>query len=69
MLYSDGVTEAFSATGAMFEEADMLACLANRAGKSGGCHCSCLRRAIRQHAGNHPQSDDITILSLVCPAK
>jgi sigma-B regulation protein RsbU (phosphoserine phosphatase) len=67
VIYSDGVTEAFNTTGVMFAQGGLIASLAPATGKNAAAMASCLRRAVRQHVGSHPQSDDLTILALVCP--
>jgi len=67
VIYSDGVTEAFSDTGVMFANEGLIASLATAAGKNAAAQLSCLRHAVRRHVGSHPQSDDLTILALACP--
>jgi len=69
VIYTDGVTEAFNDTGVMFAEEGLIASLATAAGKNAAVMASCLRHAVRQHVGSHPQSDDLTILALACPLK
>jgi sigma-B regulation protein RsbU (phosphoserine phosphatase) len=67
VIYSDGVTEAFSDQGVMFAQGGLTASLATATGRNAAAIASCLRHAVRQHVGSHPQSDDLTILVLVCP--
>ena len=67
VIYSDGVTEAFNDTGGMFAQGGLIASLATATGKNAAAMASCVRHAVRQHVGSHPQSDDLTILALVCP--
>jgi sigma-B regulation protein RsbU (phosphoserine phosphatase) len=67
VIYSDGVTEAFSDSGVMFAKGGLMGSLATAAGKNATAMVSCLRHAVRQHVGGHPQSDDLTILALACP--
>ncbi len=68
VIYTDGVTEAFNEKGELFEEPDLIRCLTQAAGMPVASVTALIRDAIRQHAGNHPQSDDITILPMVIPA-
>jgi sigma-B regulation protein RsbU (phosphoserine phosphatase) len=67
VIYSDGVTEAFSDTGVMFAKEGLIASLATAAGENAASMASRLRHAVRRHVGTHPQSDDLTILALACP--
>jgi sigma-B regulation protein RsbU (phosphoserine phosphatase) len=64
VLYTDGVTEAFDAAGAMFEEKGLLACLCNATGQPAAETASMVLAAVRHHAGDHPQSDDITVVTV-----
>ncbi|MBP7937676.1 MAG: fused response regulator/phosphatase [Phycisphaerae bacterium] len=64
VLYTDGVTEAFDAAGTMFEEAQLLRCLGHASGQTAGETASIVLEAVRRHAGDHPQSDDITVVTV-----
>lgn len=66
LLYSDGVTEAMNETGELFGT-DRLASLFHEGPASDG-ETGILRilRAVNEHAGACPQSDDITIATLRC---
>lgn len=62
VLYTDGVTEAFNATGGMFEEERLLGCLSHAAGHTAGETASIVLEAVRRHANGYLQSDDITVV-------
>jgi sigma-B regulation protein RsbU (phosphoserine phosphatase) len=62
LLYTDGVTEAFDLADQAFGEQRLLAVLA--APRSPAGHCEALLAAVQAHAGEAPQSDDITVLAL-----
>jgi sigma-B regulation protein RsbU (phosphoserine phosphatase) len=64
VFYTDGVTEAFNAGGEMFGEERLVAHLARQPGTSAADAVSGVLAAVRQHAGDHPQSDDITVLAV-----
>ncbi len=64
VLYSDGVTEAFDAAGEMFEEERLLECLSHSAGQPANETAWLVLEAVRRHAGDRPQSDDITIVTV-----
>lgn len=64
VLYTDGVTEAFNTRLELFDEAKLLACLRNAAESPAGQVASTVLAAVRTHAGGHPQSDDITVLTV-----
>jgi len=67
VIYTDGVTEAFNASGIMFADEGLISSFQAVADRSAAALAACLRNAVRQHVGNHPQSDDLTILALACP--
>jgi sigma-B regulation protein RsbU (phosphoserine phosphatase) len=64
VFYTDGVTEAFDAKGSMFGEARLLEQLAREPGASAADTVAAVLAAVRHHAGEHPQSDDITVLAI-----
>jgi sigma-B regulation protein RsbU (phosphoserine phosphatase) len=64
VFYTDGVTEAFNAGGEMFGEERLVAHLAAQQGASAADTVASVLAAVRQHAGEHPQSDDITVLAV-----
>jgi phosphoserine phosphatase RsbU/P len=64
VLYTDGVSEANDATGALFGEERIQACFAQEAGPTAAETVDGLLRAVRAFAGGAQQSDDITILAL-----
>ncbi len=64
VLYTDGVTEAFNAEHAMFEESRLLACLGDAAGQPAASTVSIILEAVRRHAGDCPQSDDLTVVAV-----
>jgi sigma-B regulation protein RsbU (phosphoserine phosphatase) len=64
VFYTDGVTEAFNAGGDMFGEERLVAHLAAQQGASAGDTVASVLAAVRQHAGEYPQSDDITVLAV-----
>lgn len=64
LLYTDGVTEAMDAGDTLFGEARLLdACLAERR-RAPKVLVESLFGAVREFAGDAPQSDDITILAV-----
>ena len=63
LLYTDGVTEALNAQGALFGETRMLATLSGLGGGAAAA-IETLRDATRLFCGNQPQSDDVTLLAL-----
>jgi sigma-B regulation protein RsbU (phosphoserine phosphatase) len=65
VIYTDGVTDAFNDTGAMFTGRGLIDSLATAAGKNAAATTLCVRNAVRQHVGSYRQFDDITILTLV----
>jgi sigma-B regulation protein RsbU (phosphoserine phosphatase) len=64
VFYTDGVTEAFNAAGDLYGDAQLLEALARQSGRTAEETTAALLRSVREHAGTHPQSDDIAILSL-----
>jgi phosphoserine phosphatase RsbU/P len=66
VFYTDGVTEAFSAENEQFGERRLLEQLTNQPGKSAGESVASTLEAVRRHAGEHPQSDDLTIVAVRC---
>lgn len=64
VLYTDGVVEAFDANGAMFKDDKLLQCLAPPAGQSATQAASAVVDAVKRHAGQFPQSDDLTVLAV-----
>jgi sigma-B regulation protein RsbU (phosphoserine phosphatase) len=64
VFYTDGVTEAFNAKGEQFGERRLLECLAHKPGSSAAETVASTLAAVRAHAGDHPQSDDITIVAV-----
>ena len=64
LLYTDGVTEAMNREGRLYSDDRLF----DLAGKSGGAGPETLVRdviqSVQQHAGEEPQSDDITLLAL-----
>jgi sigma-B regulation protein RsbU (phosphoserine phosphatase) len=64
VFYTDGVPEAFNAGGWQFGEQRLLEHLARAPGKTAAETAAGLLGAVRAHAGEHPQSDDIAILAV-----
>ncbi len=64
LFYTDGVTEAFNERGELLGENRMLSEAADFTGKSPAEAIKRLLESVRNHAGDHPQSDDIAILAL-----
>jgi sigma-B regulation protein RsbU (phosphoserine phosphatase) len=64
VFYTDGVTEAFNASDAMFGEEGLLAHLAADPGATAGATVAGLVGAIRRFTGEEPQSDDIAIIAM-----
>ncbi|HVO12851.1 MAG TPA: SpoIIE family protein phosphatase [Vicinamibacteria bacterium] len=62
--FTDGVDEAFDAGGALFGQARLLSCLAPLAGAPAASVNAAVRDAVRRFAGEAPQSDDMTMLTL-----
>jgi sigma-B regulation protein RsbU (phosphoserine phosphatase) len=64
VFYTDGVTEAFDAAGNLYGESQLIEELARLSGKSASETTAGLLQSVRRHAGSHPQSDDIAVLTL-----
>jgi phosphoserine phosphatase RsbU/P len=64
VFYTDGVTEAFDPQEQQFGERRLLDCLADMAGQSSKEVLDQTLAAVRQHAGDAMQSDDITIVAV-----
>src|SRR5262249_35932583 len=64
VLYTDGVTEAFNAQKDLFGERRLVEQLTREPGQNAAATVASVLKAVRQHAGEHPQSDDITILAI-----
>jgi serine phosphatase RsbU (regulator of sigma subunit) len=64
VLYSDGVTEAFSRDEELFGDKRLLAQLTDEPGRNAGETVSSILRAVRRHALGAPQSDDISIVAV-----
>ncbi|WP_290593112.1 SpoIIE family protein phosphatase [Arenimonas sp. SCN 70-307] len=62
VLYTDGVTEAFDLANVPFGEQRLLGVLGEARGAAATCEA--LLAAVQAHAGEAPQSDDITLLAL-----
>jgi len=63
-LYSDGVTEAFDAEDEEFGAERLEACLRDSSGASAAALVEASLAAVRRFVGDHPQSDDVTAMSL-----
>ncbi len=66
VFYTDGVTEAFNSDDVMFGERRLADHLAKSAEQNASEIVASTLRAVRSHAGDFPQSDDITILAVHC---
>ncbi len=64
VFYTDGVSEAFNAAGEQFGDGRLLAHLGRESGTTAAEAVAGVLGAVRAHAGEHPQSDDITILAV-----
>jgi phosphoserine phosphatase RsbU/P len=64
VFYTDGVTEAFDASENLYGEARLLQELSGKADPTPVSVTSALLQSVRAHAGEAPQSDDITVLAL-----
>ena len=64
LFYTDGVTEAFNSTGEVFGESRLLEQLSRHPGQTAVQSVEGVLEAVRRHAGEHPQSDDIAMLAL-----
>jgi sigma-B regulation protein RsbU (phosphoserine phosphatase) len=63
VLYTDGVTEAFNAAGDLYGESRLLQALHGLSDQPASETTSALLKSVRAHAGDHPQSDDIAVLT------
>jgi sigma-B regulation protein RsbU (phosphoserine phosphatase) len=64
VLYTDGVTEAFNAEMAMFGDEGLIEQLTREPGANATAAVASVVGAVRRHAGDHPQSDDITVVAV-----
>lgn len=64
VFYTDGVTEAFNVDGELFGETRLLEGLAPLSNRTAAATTAALLKNVRDHVGDHPQSDDIAILVL-----
>lgn len=64
LLYTDGVTEAKNANNEELGEESTLQCVTDCQPKEPVTLIERLMQRIKQHAGDYPQSDDITLLSI-----
>jgi sigma-B regulation protein RsbU (phosphoserine phosphatase) len=64
VFYTDGVTEAFNVAGNLYGDQRLLQDLARSSGTSAAQTTAALLQSVRDHAGDHPQSDDIAVLAL-----
>jgi sigma-B regulation protein RsbU (phosphoserine phosphatase) len=64
VFYTDGVTEAFDAAGALYGQSRLLTELTGRGGRSAVATAEALLHSVRAHASSCAQSDDITLLVL-----
>jgi sigma-B regulation protein RsbU (phosphoserine phosphatase) len=63
-FYTDGVIEAFDAKGQAFGEHRLLEHLSSGSGQGAAETVARILGAVRSHAGDQPQSDDITIVAV-----
>ena len=59
VFYTDGITEAMNSQGELFGDARLLECLTHP-----GDPLDLVRKAVANHAGDFPQSDDMTLVSV-----
>jgi sigma-B regulation protein RsbU (phosphoserine phosphatase) len=64
LLYSDGVSEAFGPEQELFGDDRLLEQLTREPGKTAAETVASVRAAVRRHAAETPQSDDITIVAV-----
>jgi sigma-B regulation protein RsbU (phosphoserine phosphatase) len=64
LLYTDGVTEAFNEAKELLGEVRLLDQLSRDAGLTASEVVECALAAVRRHAGQQPQSDDIAMVGL-----
>jgi sigma-B regulation protein RsbU (phosphoserine phosphatase) len=67
LFYSDGVTEAFNTEGGMFGEKRLLEAAGRGASLPVAELVQTVFQAVADFAGDHPQSDDITLLAVRSP--
>jgi sigma-B regulation protein RsbU (phosphoserine phosphatase) len=63
-LYTDGVTEARNGDERLYGEASLQAALEGSARETPEAMIHAIRAAVRAHAGDAPQSDDVTMVAL-----
>jgi serine phosphatase RsbU (regulator of sigma subunit) len=66
LLYSDGITEAESPSGAAFDEAGLEAVLASRPDATAPDLAAALLAAVTHHAQDHKFADDLSVVVLRC---
>src|SRR5262249_28990396 len=64
VFYTDGISEAFNTAGEQFGDRRLLAHLDRAPGATPTETVAGLLEAVRAHAGDYPQSDDITNLAV-----
>jgi sigma-B regulation protein RsbU (phosphoserine phosphatase) len=64
LLYTDGVTEAFNQSNELLGETRLLRHLSENSGSTAAEAVACALKAVRQHACQQPQSDDITLVGV-----
>jgi phosphoserine phosphatase RsbU/P len=64
VFYTDGVTEAFNSEEIVFGERRLIEYFAERSPQKAAETVAGVLGAVRQYAGDHPQSDDITVLAM-----
>jgi phosphoserine phosphatase RsbU/P len=64
LVFSDGIPEAVNEQGEEFGEERLLAALRRLADGNAAHLCEEIAEAVRNHAGSHPQADDITLIAV-----
>jgi sigma-B regulation protein RsbU (phosphoserine phosphatase) len=64
IFYTDGVTEAFDQAGTLFGTHGLLEHLARKPGQNAAETLNSALEGVRRHAGDHPQSDDIALVTV-----
>jgi sigma-B regulation protein RsbU (phosphoserine phosphatase) len=64
LLFSDGVSEAFGPGQELFGDDRLLEQLTREPGETAAETVASVRTAVRRHAADTPQSDDITIVAV-----
>jgi sigma-B regulation protein RsbU (phosphoserine phosphatase) len=64
VVFTDGVSEAANTAGGMFGTERLVALLSGSAADTSSAVTESVLRAVREFAGEAPQSDDITIMTL-----